>query len=79
MTGGTQWRRWGEGAAPCQGCTERTASPNCHGMNEDGSYRCERYGAFKARRDEELSVRREVIKMNDTIGEVLRGARKGKQ
>lgn len=78
MRNNTQWRHWGEGAAPCKGCTERTAEPNCHGQNEDGSYRCKRYADFKDQRDQELNVRREFIRQSDEVEAVMRGGKRKK-
>lgn len=39
--------------APCLGCAERTACPNCHD-------RCEKYRRFRAGREEYLRKRREA-------------------
>lgn len=72
-----QYRRWGEGNAPCCGCTERTVG--CHGQDANGLYKCERYGEFKSQNDAQLEARREFIRQNDEIGEVLKGARRGKR
>ena len=68
-----QLRRWGETNAPCKGCIERTASPNCHGMNEGGTYRCERYGAFKAEADAQRAKRDEFMRVEDDMFSVHQG------
>ena len=66
-----QLRRWGETNAPCRGCTERTTSPNCHGQNKDGSYRCERYAAFKAIADEQRAKRKAMVRDQDEVFAVI--------
>ena len=65
-----QLRRWGETNAPCRGCTERTTIPNCHGQNDDGSYRCELYAAFKATSEHQKKLRTEFIKQNDILTDI---------
>ena len=71
-----RFRKWGAATSPCHGCTERTATPNCHGQNEDGSFRCERFGAFRQQHDAEYAARKEFVRQNDEIEAVMRKARK---
>lgn len=59
------WRRWGERHAPCRDCQDRTMS--CHGKNDDGSYRCDRYAEFLRQNDHDKRVRREQYEADDAI------------
>lgn len=77
MKNDKQFRKWGEAVAPCKGCSDRCIG--CHGQDANGLYKCERYGEFKAQNDAQLEVRRELIRQNDEIGEVLKGARRCKR
>lgn len=71
-----QFRKWGEGNAPCQDCQDRCIG--CYGQDANGLYKCERYAAFKAQRDQELSVRREFIRQSDEVEAVMKKARRKK-
>ena len=69
-----QFRKWGEGNAPCQGCQDRCVG--CHGQDANGLYKCERYGEFKKQNDAEYQARKEYIRQADEVAEVLRGGRR---
>lgn len=76
-TFGSNVRRWGERNAPCKGCPDRTMA--CHSQNDDGSYVCDRYGAFKAINDAERQARKEFVRQSDEVTAVLvNGRRKRK-
>lgn len=64
------FRKWGERDAPCFNCNERTQY--CHGKNEDGSFRCERYGAFTQQMAAEKQERKDWVDMDDAIADVRR-------
>lgn len=66
------FRCWGEKTAPCRGCTERVAEPNCHGRNEDGSFRCERYGAFVDENERAKKQRKDWVDADDALSDVRR-------
>lgn len=40
---------------PCLNCPDRRLG--CHGQGEDGRYLCERYGAWKAKREAAVARR----------------------
>lgn len=66
------FRRWGEKMAPCKGCKERVADPNCHGQNEDGSYRCQRYAVFVAENERAKKQRKDWMDADDALADVRR-------
>lgn len=62
-----QYRRWGEGNAPCCGCTERTVG--CHGS-------CECYQQFAAQRQSEREARSKYLKETDALVDIYRQGRR---
>lgn len=71
------FRRWGEKMAPCKDCPDRCVG--CHGQDANGLYKCERYGAFKTQQDAEYAARKEFLRQNDEVAEVLWKRRYGRQ
>lgn len=64
------FRKWGERDAPCLGCADRRVG--CHGQKDDGSYRCEKYGAFTQQMNAEKQERKEWVDMDDAVADVRR-------
>lgn len=44
---------------PCKGCQMRCVG--CHGQNEDGTWRCEKYGAYR------IELKKDLREMTGTI------------
>lgn len=65
-----QFRRWGEGDAPCRGCTERTIG--CHGQDVNGLFKCSRYGEFVAQNEEQKRLRQKEVDAQDMLIDVKR-------
>ena len=76
-----QFRRWGESAAPCNGCTLR--SSGCHGdcpKDKSSEYNYYGYKAFKEQSDTERAKRKAFLREKDEVMSVYRGGkRKGGQ
>ena len=62
-----QFRKWGEGVAPCLNCTDRRLG--CHST-------CERYKAFAAQRKTEREARTRYLKDTDALVDIYRQGRK---
>lgn len=67
------FRKWGERDAPCLGCKDRCIG--CHGKEQNGLYKCERYGAYVRQMDADKQERKEWVDMDDAIADVHRRKR----
>lgn len=72
-----QFRRWGEGSAPCKGCTLKYLG--CHSdcpKDNMKEYNYHGYKAFKAEMDAERLARQKFLREQDEVTAVLIAGRK---
>ncbi len=73
-----QFRKWGEGNAPCNNCT--LSHQGCHGdcpKDKSEEYNFWGYAAYKKEAERQRGLRKEFLKQTDALIEIhIRGRKK---